>query len=139
VTAAAPDALAAWCRDRSLSCRTVYFGCSLLIGEAVSVQFGPEPLVTVEWGSGRGDFVNGLPLDALTRLVAGLLGLPPEVPPGTVSYDLTVVGARHVLTQALYDYAGRQRDTAGHEGGSEFRDQWADLADRMRTQAEEAG
>lgn len=57
----------------------------------------------------------------------------------TVTYDLSDSDADFALVQALEDFAIRQRDMAGHEGGSESRTRWADAADRMRAQAEAAG
>jgi hypothetical protein len=55
---------------------------------------------------------------------------------GEVTLDLSDPDALHVLTIALEDYAARERDMAAHEVGSEFRERWAGLADRMRAQAE---
>lgn len=55
----------------------------------------------------------------------------------TVTFDLADADTAHVLDQALKDYANQAEENARREGGSFTR--WADLADRMRAQAEAAG
>jgi hypothetical protein len=57
----------------------------------------------------------------------------------TVTFDITDAAASFALTQALEDFAVRQRDQATDEHGHEVRERWADLADEMRAQAEAAG
>jgi len=57
--------------------------------------------------------------------------------PRTVTYDLSDPDTRHVLTEALEQYADRERDLSANEGGNDARERWADLADAMRRQAEE--
>lgn len=57
----------------------------------------------------------------------------------TVTFDLADATASFVLTEALEEFAARQRDQATDEHGHEMRERWADLADRMRGQAEAAG
>jgi hypothetical protein len=57
----------------------------------------------------------------------------------TVTFDLTDAVASFVLTEALEEFAVRQRDQAADEHGHEMRERWATLADRMRAQVEAAG
>ncbi len=59
-------------------------------------------------------------------------------PPRSVTFDLTDATAFFVLTEALEEFAARQRSQAADEGGHGMREQWAGLADRMRAQAETA-
>lgn len=57
----------------------------------------------------------------------------------TVTLDITDPSASFALTNALEEFAASERDMAATEGGNESRTRWADLADRMREQAEAAG
>ena len=41
-----------------------------------------------------------------------------------------------MLTQALEDFAAKERDQAAWEEGNSSRERWADLADAMRAQVE---
>jgi hypothetical protein len=43
-----------------------------------------------------------------------------------------------VLTQALEDFAVRERDQAAWEEGNSSRERWADFADAMRARVETA-
>jgi hypothetical protein len=62
----------------------------------------------------------------------------PAPPPCAVTYDLSDPDVRHVLTQALEDYAAKDREMAENGAGESFA-RWADLADEMCAQAEAAG
>lgn len=73
------ESLARWAESRDLHYVPYGFGTGLLLGGAVSVTFGDGRPVIVERDGYRGDFPRGLPLAALTGLVAGFLGLE-EVP-----------------------------------------------------------
>jgi hypothetical protein len=55
--------------------------------------------------------------------------------PITVTFDLSDPAARHALTQALEDYAGRQEDMAASGDAPEQRLAWADRAKAMRDKA----
>ncbi len=77
--------------------------------------------------------------EACRRAEAAGAGEEAQSPRRTVTLDITGPDAYHALTQALEDFAARERDAAEHEGGNESRERWADLADRMREQAEAAG
>ena len=73
---------------------------------------------------------------------AGAGGLPggePETDPATVTYDLSDPDVRHVLTQALEDYADHERAMAERPDASESFARWADLAVQMRDRAQVAG
>jgi hypothetical protein len=59
--------------------------------------------------------------------------------PRCVTFDLTSdhhAEMYFVLTQALEDFAARERDQAAWEEGNSSRERWADLADAMRAQVE---
>jgi hypothetical protein len=108
--------------------------CDGLLGELVSVLV----FAGIEPGSRKpGGHTTGAAV-AVHAMCAGVPGEEPETPPRTVTFDLTDVDAFHALTQALEDYAIRERDQAEHEGGHESRERWADLAEQMRAQAEAA-
>lgn len=76
--------------------------------------------------------------DAVIEAI-GELPEEPEAPPRTVTFDLSDPDVRHVLTQALEDYADRQQDMAVIRDNPEQRLTWAALAKTMREQAEAAG
>lgn len=76
---------------------------------------------------------------AVHAACAGVPEVAPETSLRTVTFDLSDAVASFVLTTALEDFAARQRDQAAYEHGDEFRERWADLADRMRAQVEAAG
>jgi hypothetical protein len=69
---------------------------------------------------------------------------PGEVPgaggpsPRTVTFDITDPNARHVIAQALEEYATRQQDMAVTGDSQEMRLEWAVIADEFRAQAETA-
>lgn len=96
------------------------------------------------WGYGNGGWkclTNAGAADddeSLSGCCGPVVFYAPAPPPCTVAFDLTDVDAFHALTQALEDYAVRERDQAEHEGGHESRERWADLAEQMRAQAEAA-
>jgi hypothetical protein len=71
------NGLSEWARNRRILCLAGANGRQLAINGIVSVEFRETaPRVVVEWGDGyRGDFSRGLPLGALTGLVAGFLGM----------------------------------------------------------------
>jgi hypothetical protein len=59
--------------------------------------------------------------------------------PRCVTFDLTSdhhAEMYFVLTQALEDFAVRERDQAAWEEGNSSRERWADLADARRAQVE---
>jgi hypothetical protein len=59
--------------------------------------------------------------------------------PRTVTFDLSDADAYHVIVTALGDYAAGKRAVLADGVDNESFARWADLADRMRAQAEEAG
>jgi hypothetical protein len=100
------------------------YGATVLV--LIGTDPGPE-------GAARGKAI------AVHASCAGVPEQEPETPRRTVTLDITSPDARHALTQALEDYTARERYLARREGGNEARERWADLADRMREQAEAAG
>lgn len=106
--------------------------CDGLLGETIVVLVfaGIEPESRKPAGFATGAGV------AVHAFCAGVPGKEPKTPPRTVvTLDVSDVDAYHALTQALEDYAIRERDMAEHEGGNESRERWADLADQMKRQA----
>lgn len=102
--------------------------CDGPLGEAVTVLV----FAGIEPGDRK---PSGWTTGAAVAVHAACAGVPeerPEVPPRTVTFDITGPDARHVLTQALEDYAAAKRA----EDPSFAR--WADLADQMKAQAEAA-
>lgn len=94
-----------------------------------------ENLSLTDEDDGSGDYRPSILDAAAVRAgLAAALGHPAR----SVTFDLTDVDARHALTTALEDYAVSERDMAAHEGGNESRERWAERADKMRRQAEEA-
>ena len=69
---------------------------------------------------------------------AVIAGLITRRPPRTLAIDLSDPDVRHVLTEALEQYAGDERNLAENEGGNDARERWADTADRMRGLVEDA-
>jgi hypothetical protein len=103
------------------------WGCPVLVFAGIE----PDDRKPAGWTTG-----------AAVAVHASCAGVPreePEKSPRTVTLDITDADARHVLVTALEDYAARARDTAAHEGGHSSFERWADLAERMRAQAEAAG
>lgn len=94
------------------------------------------------WRGGRWACVGGGQADDDAELEAQFPPVTfyvPAPPRYTVTFDLTDPDALHVLTTALGDYAAHERPMAEGEDASESRTRWAELADRMRAQAEAAG
>jgi hypothetical protein len=84
-----------------------------------------------------GKAAKQLAAKAYKTLSAGLL--PDEADLSCrVVLDLSDPDVRHVLTQALQDYATYERAMAENGAGESFA-RWAELADRMRAQVEAAG
>ena len=77
--------------------------------------------------------------EASPETVAGALREALGVPgPRSVTYDMTDKDAWLALDTALEDFSVAQRDRARGERGNERRHEWADLADSMRQEAEDA-
>jgi len=74
-------------------------------------------------------------LRSAVRLRAFLARTATAQSPRTVTYDLSDPDTRHVLTEALEQYASRERDLAGNDDNPDARERWADLADAMRREA----
>jgi hypothetical protein len=78
----------------------------------------------------------------MCAVVAGLVARAIAVAhpgPRCVTFDLTSdhhAEMYFVLTQALEDFAVRERDQAAWEERNSSRERWADLADAMRAQVE---
>lgn len=109
--------------------------CGIPLGGMVTVLVfaGIEPESRKPGGWATGAAV------AVHAACAGVPEEAPGTPPRTVTLDLSGhPDARHVLTRALEDYAAKERDLAADEGGNEFREEWAAIADGMRAQAEAA-
>ena len=75
----------------------------------------------------------------LEAATAARLAEPAWTQARTVTYDLADADTAHVLDQALKDYANQAEGDARRDSGNESFIRWADLADRMRAQAEAAG
>jgi hypothetical protein len=80
--------------------------------------------------------------DSVCAVVSGLVACKVAATrpgPRCVTFDLTKdhhAEMYFVLTQALEDFAVRERDEAAWEEGNSSRERWADLADAMRAQVE---
>lgn len=123
--------------------------------KAAGVELGAYDAQILGWLAGFEDSTCSAVAGLVTRAAAGTParniqhppapGETPNVPaspgPHAVVYDLAAddQGTTYfVLTEALEEFAARQRDQAETEGGSEARDRWAARADAMRDQAEAA-
>jgi len=101
---------------------------------AAGVELGAYDRRILDWRSGFED--------SMCAVVAGLVARAAAAArpgPHCVTFDLT--NDHHaelyfVLTQALEDFAAKERDQAAWEEGNSSRERWADLADAMRTQVE---
>ena len=119
------------------------YGCSILSKpqnlllleracETAGVKLGAYDQRILDWLSGFEDSMCAVVARAVS---AGRPG------PRCVTFDLTSdhhAEMYFVLTQALEDFAVRERDQAAWEEGNSSRERWADLADTMRAQVETA-
>ncbi len=91
--------------------------------------FGMREGLRVSLGVGAGTSVALIEMRIRERVTAA---------PGSVTFDLSDPFRRHVLTQALEEYATRQQDMAVTGDSQEMRLEWAAIADEFRAQAEAA-
>ena len=105
--------------------------CDLPLG------YGATVLVLIGIEPGPGGAVRGKGI-AVHASCAGVREQEPETPPSTVSFDITDPDDRHVVTQALDDYAEKHEGLVadGHDSGKSTR--WAAAARRFRDKAAEA-
>jgi hypothetical protein len=104
--------------------------------EAAGIELGVYDRQILDWLSGFDDSVCAVVAGLVARAVAAACPGPRRV-----TFDLTDdhhADMRFVLTQALEDFAVRERDRAAWEEGNSSRERWADLADAMRAQVEAA-
>jgi hypothetical protein len=102
--------------------------------EAAGVVLGAYDRQILDWLSGFEDSICAVVAGLVARTVAAARPGPP-----CVAFDLTKDHHSEmyfVLTEALEDFAVRQRDQAVWEEGNSSRERWADLADAMRAQVE---
>jgi hypothetical protein len=102
--------------------------------EAAGVELGPYDLRILDWLANYED--------STCAVIAGLVARAAAMArpgPRWVTFDLTAddhAEMRFVLTQALEDFAIREREQTAWEDGNSSRKRWADLADAMRAQVE---
>ena len=103
--------------------------------EAAGVELGAYDRRILDWLSGFEDSMCAVVAGLVARAVAAA-----RPGPHSVTFDLTSDHAEmyFVLTQALEDFAVRERDQAAWEEGNSSRERWADLADAMRARVETA-
>lgn len=102
--------------------------------EAAAVELGVYDRQILDWLSGLEDSICGVVAGLIARAAAAA-----RPGPRRVTFDLTndhYAEMRFVLTQALEDFAVKERDQAAWEEGNSSRERWADLADAMRAQVE---
>ena len=102
--------------------------------EAAGVELGAYDRQILDWLSGFEDSVCAVVARLVARAVAAA-----RPGPRRVTFDLTNdhhAEMRFVLTQALEDFAVREREQAAWEEANSSRERWADLADVMRAQVE---
>jgi hypothetical protein len=102
--------------------------------EAAGVELGAYDQRILEWLSGFEDSICGVIAGLVARAVAAA-----RPGPRRVTFDLTKDHHSEmyfVLTEALEDFALKQRDQAAWEEGNSSRDRWADIAEAMHAQVE---
>jgi hypothetical protein len=102
--------------------------------ERAGVELGAYDRQILDWLSGFEDPGCAVVAGLVARAVAAA-----RPGPHCVTFDMTNdhnAEMFFVLTQALEDFAARERDQAAYEVGPSFRERWADLADAMRAQVE---
>ena len=100
--------------------------------EAAGVELGLFDLRILDWLANYEDSTCAVIAGLVARAAAA--GRPG---PRCVTFDLADdqhAEMRFVLTQALEDFAVREREQAAWEDGNSSRERWADLADAMRAQ-----
>ena len=102
--------------------------------EAAGVELGAYDQRIIDWLSGFEDSVCAVVAGLVARAVAAT-----RPGPRCVTFDLT--NDQHaemyfVLTEALGEFASRERDLAAYEEGDSFRGRWADIAEAMRAQVD---
>jgi hypothetical protein len=102
--------------------------------EAAGVELGVYDRQILDWLAGFEDSVCAVVAGLVAREVAAT-----RPGPRCVTFDLTKdhhAEMYFMLTQALEDFAIKERDEAAREEGNSSRERWADLADAMRAQVE---
>jgi len=99
--------------------------------EAAGVELGVYDRQILNWLSGFEDSVCAVVAGLAARAVASA-----RPGPRCVTFDMTNDHHAEMYTQALEDFAIRERDQAAWEEGNSSRERWADLADAMRAQVE---
>jgi hypothetical protein len=102
--------------------------------EAARVELGVYDKRILDWLSGFEDSICAVIAGLVARAVAAV-----RPGPRCVTFDLT--NDHHsemyfVLTEALEDFAIRQRDQAAWEEGNSSRERWAEIAEAMHAQVE---
>jgi hypothetical protein len=102
--------------------------------EVAGVELDAYDRRILDWLSGFEDSICGVVAGLVARAVAAA-----RPGPRCVMFDLT--NDHHaeiyvVLTEALEEFASRERDQAPYEEGDSFRNRWADIADAMRAQVD---
>jgi hypothetical protein len=103
---------------------------------AAGVELGAYDRRILDWLAGFEDSMCAVVAGLVARAVAAA-----RPGPRCVTFDLASdhhAEMYFVLTQALEDFAVRERDQAAWEEGNSSRERWADLADAMRAQVETA-
>jgi hypothetical protein len=102
--------------------------------ETAGVELGAYDRRILDWLSGFEDSTCAVVAALVARAAAAA-----RPGPRCVTFDLT--NDHHsemyfVLTEALEDFAIRERDQAAWEEGNSSRERWADIADAMHAQVE---
>ena len=104
--------------------------------ETAGVELGVYDRQIIDWLAGFEDSMCAVVAGLVARAVAAA-----RPGPRCVTFDLTSdhhAEIYFVLTQALEDFAVRERDQAAWEEGNSSRERWANIADAMRAQVETA-
>ena len=104
--------------------------------EAAGVELGVYDRRILDWLSGFEDSICGVVAGLVARAVAAA-----RPGPRCVTFDLSNDHRAEkyvVLTEALGEFASRERDLAAYEEGDSFRERWADIAEAMRAQVDSA-
>ena len=102
--------------------------------EAAGIELGAYDRRILDWLSGFEDSICGVIAGLVARAVAAA-----RPGPRCVTFDLTNDHRAEkyvVLTEALGEFARRERDLAAYEEGDAFRARWADVAEAMLAHVE---